>query len=265
MATAQNFLPLDFSQHVQATNATYPNMSSLGPEYYSGSTFDFINVTTADGQAIDARVTILSSYGGIEFVGWIPAYNTTGSQPGDDLGVYYRHDGNTSEPFGGITYMLSFYEGGGTFSTAATLTDFRILIYDHDGEPGQSESIRTYESDGFSGYQVHTGSGITVQDEGDSWNFDAAGLNLSETGPDGGFIAYYQNTSSIRFDMFSTTHPENPTANSGIFAGFDGNLSLTSGQTDNFGSFSPVPEPSPFVLSAITVSLTLLRRKRPAA
>ena len=43
IATAQNFLPLDFSQHAQATN----------------------------------------------------------------LGVYYRHDGNTSEPFGGITCMLS--------------------------------------------------------------------------------------------------------------------------------------------------------------
>ena len=259
---AQNYLPLDFSQNVQATNAIYPNNSTLGPEYYSGFTFDFVNVTTSNGQAVDARVTILSTSGDYNFVGWIPDYNSASGQPEGDLGVYYRHDGNFAFPTGGITFSMSFYEGGGTFTNAAVLSDFRFLIYDHDGEPGQHESIRTYEDDGFTGYQLRDGSGIHTHDEGDSWRFDAGGTNLSETGPEGGFIAYYQNTSSIRFDMFATTYPTNPSGNNGVFAAFDGDLSVTNGGTGGFGAFVPVPEPGAAALACSTLALMLLRRHR---
>ncbi len=38
---AQTFTDLDFSNNIQATNAMYPNNSNLGPDYYSGVTFDF--------------------------------------------------------------------------------------------------------------------------------------------------------------------------------------------------------------------------------
>jgi hypothetical protein len=261
-ASAQNILPLDFSQNVQDTDAIYPNNSTLGPEYYSGHTFDFVNVTTANGHSIDARVTILGTAGGYEFVGWLPDYNSDAGEPQGDLGVYYKHDGDFSAPLGGIAYTLSFYEGGGAFTNAAVLSDFRLLIYDHDGEPGQSESIRTYEADGFAGFQIRDGSGIHSHHEGDTWRFDAGGQGLSETGPEGSFIAYYQNTSSIRFDMFSTTSPSNPAGNSGIFAAFDGNLSLTGGLTTNFAAFVPVPEPSSASLTAAAISLSLLRRCR---
>lgn len=259
---AQNYLPLDFSQNVQATNAMYPNNSTLGPAYYSGLTYDFVNVTTSNGQAVDARVTILGTEGNYNFVGWIPDYNSDSGQPEGDLGVYYRHDGGFAFPTGGIAFTMAFYEGGGTFTNAAVLSDFRLLIYDHDGEPGQHESIRTYEDDGFVGYQLRDGSGIHTHDEGDTWRFDAGGTNLSETGPEGGFIAYYQNTSSVRFDMFATTYPSNPATNNGVFAAFDGDLSVNNGGTGGFGSFVPVPEPGSTALAGTSLALLLLRRHR---
>ena len=259
---AQNFLPLDFSHNVQATNAWYPNNSTLGPEYYSGQTLDFTAVTTQNGQVIDARVTVLGSTAGYEFVGYIPDYNGEAGQPENDLGVYYRHNGDPLSATGGIAYTISFFVGGSAFTDAAVLSDFRILIYDHDGEPGQSESIRTYEADGFTGYQLHNGSGIQTQEEAGIWRFDAVGQNLSESSPEGGFIAYYQNTSTIRFDMFSTTFPETPPGHNGIFAGFDGDLSLTNGQTSDFGAFVPIPEPASFPLATVAALMALLRRKR---
>lgn len=262
---AQNPLPLDFSHNVQAVNAIYPNNSSLGPEYYSGTTLDFVNVTERNGQAVDARVTVLGSAGAYEFVGWIPDYNSAAGQPSGDLGVYYRHTGDFSAPTGGIAYTITFYEGGGGFSNTTALDDLRILIYDHDGEPGQSESIRTYMSDGFTGYQIRDGSGITAAGEGGSWRFDSGGANLSETGPEGGFIAHYQNTSSIRFDLFGTTLPSNPAANNGIFASFDGDLSLTHHHTGEFGQFVAVPEPATAALPLLAAVAMLLRRRRHSA
>lgn len=262
---AQTYLPLDFSQNVQAVNAIYPNLSTLGPEYYNGLVFDFTNVTTQDGQSVDARVSLLGSAGAYELVGWIPDYNSDPGQPEGDLGVYYRHTGDFSEPTGGIAYTITFFEGGGTFTNTTVLSSFRFLIYDHDGEPGQWESIRTYNSDGFVGHQIYAGSGIHAHDEDGSWRFDSGGANLSETGPEGSFIAYYQNTSSVRFDLFATTFPFNPPGNNGIFASFDGDLSLTGGTTDGYGAFVPVPEPSSTLLAVVSLTFSILRRSRPSA
>jgi hypothetical protein len=264
-ARGQDYLPLDFAHPVQPNNDIWPNGSSLGPGFFNGATMEFTNVTTRNGLSVDARVSILGTAGSYGFVGWIPDYNNSNGQPEGDLGVYYRHTGDFSEPTGGIAYTLSFYEGGGSFSTAVSLSDFRILIYDHDGEPGQSESIRTYLADGFTGYQIADESGIHAHDLGDMVQFDAGGHNLSETNSEGGFIVYYQNASSIRFDMFSTTRPSNPTSHSGVFAAFDGDLSLTDGETPGFGTYVPVPEPSTTLLVSGAIALILLRRRRLAA
>lgn len=269
-ARAQTFLPLDFSRNVQAVNAIYPNNSTLGPEYYNGLTLDFVNVTTQGGQAVDARVTVLSTSGNYEFVGWIPDYNQDAGQPEGDLGVYYRHNGffppenPLSERFssGGIAYTISFFVGDGSFTTSTVLSEVGFLIYDFDGEPYQSELIRTYQSDGFAGYRIRNGSGITSLADGGTQVFQAPGTNLSETGPEGSFIAYYQNTSQIRFDLFSTTSTNNPPGNNGIFAAFDGDLGLISGDLSGYGAFVPVPEPSAPLIAATALSSLLLRRTR---
>ncbi len=273
-ASAQNFLPLDFSHNVQANNAIYPNNSTLGPEYYSGYTLDFLNVTSQGGQTVDARVTVVSTSGNYNFVGWIPDYNSASGQPEGDLGVYYRHDGFFDPPdpqnpnaerfsSGGISYTISFYEGGGAFSTSTALSEVGFLIYDFDGEPYQSEGMRLYESDGFAGYRIYNGSGIHTSSGQGVWDFHAGGVNLSETGPQGSFIAYYQNTSSIHFDLYSTTSTYNPAGNNGVFAAFDGDLSLVGGQTGSYSPFVAVPEPATLPITVASAVLLLHRRRRP--
>lgn len=267
VAAAQNFVGLDFSHNVQSTNAAYPNNSTLGPAYYAGLDLNFLNV--ADG--VDARVEIIfqgSNYlisEGYEFVGFIPDYNQQGTAEAQgDLGVYYRSTNGSLVPVtGGISYQISFYESGSNFGTSKMLTDFRFLIYDHDGEPGQAESIRTYGQDGFVGYQLNDGSDIHMHDEGGTYRFDSGGMNKSEINAEGGFIAYYHNTSSIRFDMFATTQPWLPQANNGIFGAFDGDLSVINGNTNGFEPYIAVPESSTSLLLAGAASLAMLRRKRP--
>ncbi len=267
--SAQNFVNLDFSQNVQATNATNPNNSTLGPAYYAGLTLDFVNVAFVNGLAVDARVTLNWAAGnpvspGYEFVGYIPDYNSADNGPGGDLGVYYRsiNGYSNSNYTGGISYTITFYESGSNYTTQQTLSNFRFLVYDHDGEPGQAESIRTFASDGFVGYQIGENSGITTRNENGIWDFDSRGWNHPETTAEGGFIAYYENTSSVRFDMYATTSPTLPWGNNGVFAAFDGDLSVNGGNTNGFNPYQPIPEPSTPLLAMGAVSLAMLRRTR---
>lgn len=273
LAAAQNPIPLNFSQSVEGTNAIYPNNSTLGPEYFSGSTYHFLNVATQNGKSVDARLTVTATQGNYEFVGWLPNYSTDTPQPNGDLGVYYRHNGffpnidplnPMAERFssGGISFRIEFYEGGGSFVNNKTLSKVAFLIYDFDGEPFQSESIRTYETDGFSGYKIYDNSGIVANGSNGEWTFNSAGINMSETGPEGSFIAYYRNTSSIRFDMFSTTSTNNPMGNNGIFAAWDGDLSLVGPNTPGYSPLTVVPEPSSLLMVTAAASLALVRRRR---
>jgi hypothetical protein len=260
---AQNFIDLDFSNNVQITNAIYPNQSTLGPDYYSGLVFDFRDVAFVDGAAVDARVSLNYQSPGYEFVGYIPDYNQTPSGPEGDLGVYYRYNGDFANPSGGISFQISFFEGGTNYTNPQTLSDVRFLIYDHDGEEGQSENIRTYLADGFIGYQTHYVSDITAYDQGETWRFVGKGATYPEDSPDGGFIAYYHDTSSIRFDSFSTALNTLPAANYGIFAAYDGDLSLINGDTTNFGKIIPIPEVSTPLLAIFSLlNSTVFWRRR---
>lgn len=268
-ASAQNFVDLDFSQNIQATNAWNPNNSTLGPNYYAGIQLDFKDVAFVDGKGVDARVSLnfATSPGvtpGYEFIGYIPDYNpTTG---GGDLGVYYRSIlGNTQTVTGGISYTISFFEGGSEFNKTQTLSDVRFLIYDHDGEPGQDEGILTYLADGMTGYQIGKSSGIHAHHHDEFIQFDARGENHQETNADGGFLVYYQNTSSIRFDMYAITQPWLHPQNNGVFAAFDGDLSVVGKDISGFHGFVAVPEPSTSLLGAGAVTLALFRRGRRSA
>jgi hypothetical protein len=271
-AWSQTYVDLDFSNNVQSASELYPNGSTLGPWYHSGSYLDFTNAGSYNGSSIDVRVSVAGLIDGegpgfretstYQWVGWLPDYNSASTN--DDLGVYYRHDGNPLQPTGGIAWTLSFYESGSDFSTPVTLPGVRLLVYDHDGEAYQSESIRTFSDDGFAGYQLHDGSGIHVHDEDGSYRFDSRGEGHPETTADGGMILYYHNTSSVRFDLFATTSPLLPGPNNGIFAAWDGNLGLTGGTTGGFGEFVTVPEPSSALLAGAAGIALLLRRARSA-
>lgn len=267
---AQSYVDLDFSNNVQPALELNPNGSTLGPNYHSGHVFDFTDAGVFGSVSVDVRATMIGLTDGessnlretstYQFVGWLPDYNNANAS--NDLGVYYRHDGNPAQAVGGIAWTLSFFEGGGTFTTPVTLPGVRLLIYDHDGEPFQSESIRAFGNDGFSGYQLHENSGITALDEGGNWRFDSRGQGHGETVADGGMILYYENTSSVRFDMFATTSPELPGPNNGIFAAWDGDLGVNGGGTDGFGGFVAVPEPSAALLIGIAGIGWTFRRDR---
>jgi len=269
-AWGQSYVDLSFSNNVQAAGEQNPNGSTLGPWYHSGNYMDFTNAGSYNGTSIDVRASVIGLTDGegsdfretstYQWVGWLPDYN--GSNGSNDLGVYYRHDGNYLQQTGGVAWTFSFYEGGSNFTTPVTLPGVRFLVYDHDGEVYQSESIRTFAADGFAGYQLHDNSGIHMHDEDGTYRFDSRGLGLPETTADGGMILYYQNTSSIRFDLFATTLPLLPGPNNGIFAAWDGNLGLTGGTTNGFGEFVAVPEPSSSLLLVAAGATLLLRRKR---
>ncbi|MFT4175834.1 MAG: PEP-CTERM sorting domain-containing protein [Luteolibacter sp.] len=277
-STAQTFVDLDFSHHVQSTNSMWPNNSSLGPHYYNGSSFHFTNVTNVNGTSVDAIVTVSGTQGSYDLVGWIPNYNNQGGSYPGHLGAYAVYNGDTPEAgspaLGGLTYQITFYTGGDSllpderYQTQMALPAFRFLVYDHDGEPSQSESLTAFYSEGFRGYQIRDGSGITTYTDGDSVTFHSRGANHSETDDSGSFIAYFENTSSISFQLTaSTTHeavgPAGGWGNThGIFTAFDGSLNLVGGNTENFGAFMPVPEPSTALLGALAAIGTLLRRKR---
>jgi hypothetical protein len=270
-AMAQTYVDLDFSGNVQPASQMYPNNSTLGPYYSSALSMDFANAGTYNGNSVDVRVSFLGLTDGegssfrdtstYQWVGWIPDYNDSFAK--NDLGVYYRHDGNLDQPTGGIAWSMSFFLGGSSFNTSIELPGVRLLIYDHDGEALQDESIRAFAGDGLTGYQLHGNSGIHAHEEGDSYRFDSRGSGHPETTADGGMILYYQNTSSIRFDMFGTTYAGIPPQNLGIFAAWDGNLGVNGGGTDGFNPLVTVPEPTaPILLGAAAAGLLLRRIRR---
>lgn len=261
LAVAQSVVNLDFSNNVQPTNAQYPNNSTLGPDYYNGSVFDFTNVGTAGSSAVDARMTLVATTGNYQLVGWIPDYNQDPGQPEGDLGVYGRSTVSSGDYSGGLTWRIDFFEGGGTFSAPITLSAFRFLIYDHDGEDKQRESVRVFLDDGLTGYQIRDGSGITALDQGSSWLFASRGLNHPETSDEGGVILYFENTNHVVFQWEIENFDGLPPQNSGFFKALDGDLSLTGGNTANFSAFMQVPEPSIPALSLLPVLLGLRRRR----
>jgi hypothetical protein len=269
-AAGQSYVDLDFSNNVQPAWAMYPNNSTLGPNYAPETYLDFAGAGTYNGTSIDVRVSVIGLTDGetsdfrptstYEWVGWIPDYN--GSAGNNDLGVYYRHDGNFAQETGGIAWTLSFYESGSDFSVPMTLPGVRFLIYDHDGEPYQSESIRAFGSDGLAGYRLHENSGIHVHGEDGDLRFDSRGEGHSETTADGGMILYYHDVSSIRFDWFSTSQSGLAAENLGIFGALDGDLGLTGGGTTGFGEFIAVPEPSAAMLIGAAALGLAFRRCR---
>ncbi|MCW1926208.1 PEP-CTERM sorting domain-containing protein [Luteolibacter arcticus] len=271
-AMAQTYVDLDFSGNVQPASQMYPNNSTLGPYYSSAHSMDFANAGTYNGNSVDVRVSFLGLTDGegssfretstYQWVGWIPDYNDSFSN--NDLGVYYRQDGNLEQPTGGIAWSMSFFLGGSDFQTEITLPGVRLLVYDHDGETLQAESIRAFGGNGLVGYQLHDNSEINVLNEDGSYRFDSRGSGHPETTADGGMILYYENTSSIRFDMFGTTYPGLPPQNLGIFAAWDGNLGVNGGNTNGFGDLVTVPEPTAPILLGIATAGLLLRRTRQA-
>ena len=256
----QNY-DLVFNNPVQATNATH---AVLG-DYYTGSSFDFLNVAPNSGQSVDMRLTVVDittpRYG---YIGSVPDYSGTTGVAGGDLGLLYSYQGGAGVGgnfgLGSATYNLEFFQGGGNFTNPFAIPDFRIMIYEVDGETTQDEAILILGGDGLVSYQLPTSSQVSVSNQGEGQLlFSAPGIDYPFTDPRAAFLLRYQNTSSVSWQVIANTHSGSPN-NNGVLVAIDGDLSTING-----GSFAApvyVPEPSSAGLGMLAVAGTLLRRRR---
>lgn len=261
---AQNAVGLVFDQPFQANNATHPQLG----DYYTGTTFDFLDVAPASGEVVDARLTISGiTAPRYSFGGTFPDHSAFPGGTGGDLGFLYAYTGGSGAGGnfgeGGVTYQLEFYSGGGLFSTPVALTNLSLMIYDIDGEPSQAESLMVYADDGLSSYQLSNASGLAVTHGPDGTHRFTAPLEMFDADdPAASVVLHYANTSSIRFRLLADTNSKSNN-NNGIYHGLNGDLSQISGS----GFTSPimvVPEPSAALLACGGLMLPLLRRRRSA-
>jgi hypothetical protein len=258
---AQTFEGLVFNQPVQGTDATH---SQLG-NYYTGTTFDFLNVVPSAETPIDMRVTILDvTAGNYSFRGTLPDYSGVAGEPGGDLGFLYTYTGGSGSTGnfgeGGVTYQLDFYSGGGSFTTRQAISNFSLMVYDIDGEPSQGESVMAFADDGLMSYQLFDSSALEVTSGLDgSHRFSGPLALYDQEDPATSVVLNYANTSSVRLRMIANTNSMSPN-NNGVFGGIDGDLSLIG--ADAFGSpIMVVPEPSTALLALLGL-VPLLRRRR---
>jgi hypothetical protein len=259
-ASSQTY-DLVFNNPVQQTNATH---AVLG-DYYTGTSFDFLNVAPASGQWVDMRLTVADittpRYG---YMGAAPDFSGTPGVPGGDLGLIYSYQGGSGVGgnfgLGSATYNLEFFQGGSNFTNPFAIPDFRIMIYEVDGEATQDEGIMIFADNGLVSYQLPTSSQVSVTDQGaGQFLFNAPGIDYPFTDPRGAFLLRYQNTSSISLQVIANTHSGSPN-NNGVLVALDGDFS-----TINPGSLSApvyVPEPSSAGLAMLAAAGAIFRRRR---
>lgn len=258
---SQTYTDFVFDNPVQSTDDT---RAGIG-DYYTGNVMDFLNVSPTSGATIDARVTA-STVGNVSFEGHYPNYNSPSTdEPNDDLGHVYIANGAGT---GGIDYTIEFFVGGTNFITPFTVEDFRLMIYDVDGESFQSESVTASNDDGLVGYQLPTTDEFEVVQNGEEYTFNGPGTNRSETDPSAAVILYFSDTSSVTFNLRATTLSSSPLPN-GVFSAIDGDLSLLGGidpvNDPGFDDFTPTPEPSSSMMLMIGAIASLMVRRRTGA
>jgi hypothetical protein len=215
---AQDALDLQFVHQLQANN-TNVSLSSAGNwPAFSGTQMDFTNVASLpNGQSIDLRATVVQVIGPFFYRAIVPNFNE------GDLGFLYANNGYGS---GGFVLRLDFFQGGGTFSAPYVMPKLRLTFYDVDGESIQSEGVRVFREDGFSGYELPSGDqSVTLTEEsgGESFLFNGPGSDRSEVDRSGAFMIDFTNTASLRLGMHSST--TGGSLNNPMFAAIDGDLS----------------------------------------
>jgi len=252
-AEAAQSVDLDFSNPVGTQQSD--QYFGLGPVINS-ATMSYLGVANVGGTSVDMRVTA-SVYGSYQFYGHYGDYNQALNQPEGDMGLLYY---NTGVGSGGLDYLLEFYVGGTNFSTRYTLNQFDLMVYDVDGEANQTESFRTYNSDGLLSYKLAQNNSLTATKISGGMNFMGGGTDLSEQDASGAVILTYANTNAVTLHFQSTTSSGQY---NGVFSAIDGDLSMTNDDpAGTWASAVPVPEPSSALLVIIFGMFAVGRRSR---
>lgn len=261
-AYCQSYTDLVFNNPVQATNAYH---SQLG-YYYTGTTFNFLNVAPDSSQSVDMRLTVTGvTAPRYAYNGTLPDYSEAAGEPGGDLGFLLSYQGGAGPTgnfgSGGLTYNLEFFKGGSNFTDPYAIPDFRLMIYDIDGEGSQDEAVAAFADNGLISYQLSNANELAVTDAGDGYYlFAGPGIVRDETDPRTAVILRYQNTSAIQLQMIANTKNNSPN-NNGVFVAVDGDLSMI-----NAGSLAApvyvVPEPSSTALFLLASGGLMARRRR---
>ncbi|BDS05675.1 hypothetical protein NT6N_07150 [Oceaniferula spumae] len=254
--TAQSFSDLDFGNPVEASDSSHP---TYGPSW-TGNSISFTNVAPG----VDMKMTMSGIGTGLSVDGIFANYKSNNTnEPNGDLGFRYEA---SSYNYATITSTLDFYKSGTNFSERIEIARFRMMMYDVDGEANQSEGATFYAEDGLVGYQLASADASPRPSSvsSDHVTFTGPGTNKSETDTSGAMILHFENTDSIRLEMFANTTAGN-TPN-GVFTAFDGDLSMLGGDLSDFGDVELLPDavPEPGTASMLVGALgalCLLRRR----
>jgi len=249
IANVASAVDLDFSKPVGTPNAT--DYFHLGP-YFNAASVNFLGVATVGAVTVDMKVTA-NVTGNYKFYGTYGDYNQALNQPEGDIGSLYY---NTAPGSGAMDYTMEFYVGGTNFGTRYTVSDLSLMIYDVDGEPGQTESFKAYASDGFLSYQLSSSNSLTPSLFNGGVNFLGGGTDIAETNASGAVILNYGPTDKVTLRFESTTASG---SGNGVFSAIDGDL---SGKNGTWTPAIPVPEPSSAFLVLVCGFFGIIRRRR---
>ncbi len=152
-----------------------------------------------------------------------------------------------------------------------TLERFSLLIYDVDGSSSggslvQSEAVRVFVDDGFSGYLLGkpdlNGNTMTAEFQEyngvDTYLIQGPGQDVAESSSAGATLLYFENTNKITLQMEAYTVSG---SNDPVFTAI-GDLSiLGANPLGKLQDFVAVPEPAAAILLLLGGAV-LLRRKR---
>jgi hypothetical protein len=236
-------------------------LSANGPMTTSNTVY-YKSVATG----IDAKITAAVFGTSYSFVDHEISYTSSGNPSGDIAFDYQANAGGS----GGMTYRIDFYQSiGGVhdYVTAATPFDFSLLVYDIDGQAGQTEALRVFKGSGSSGldsYQIGNSgtASLIATNNADNYLFSGRGANVSETSVNGDVrLGFTQsNSATLQFEATTLASSSFPDY---VFSGINGDGSQTvTGTFATKVTAQKIPEPFTIIGSLVGGAAALRMRKK---
>jgi hypothetical protein len=236
-------------------------LSPNGP-MTTGNNVYYQNVATG----VDAKITAAVFGTNYSFVDHEITYTSSGNPAGD---IAFDYQANAAGS-GGMTYQIDFYKsisGVHDYLTSATPFDFSLLVYDIDGQAGQTEALRVFKGSGTSGldsYQIGNSgtASLTAQDQGTSYLFSGRGANVAETSVNGDVRIGFTQSSSATLQFEATTLASSSFPDY-VFSGINGDGSqLVTGTFATKVTATKLPEPFTIIGTLVGGSAAFGIRKK---